>query len=125
MTLESDFYAVLAANSSLTAIVGDQIWPSHASDGATAPFVVYGPVFHEAIYALGGAGDLSRARMQVDCYAEDPDVAASIALAVIAALPESGRPIHRAGHTNQDLGLEEGTRLFRRMVEFSLFHRTS
>lgn len=125
MSLESDLYTKLSAAAGLTAIVGDQIWPSHAAEGATAPYLAYGSIFHEGRYTLDGEDAGSRARMQFDCYAEDPDTALAMALAVIEAIPESGKPIHRAAHSIQDLGLEPGTRLFRRMVEMSIFHRST
>jgi hypothetical protein len=125
MSLESDLYAELSGDAGLTTLVGESIYPSHVSEGTATPFVVYSTVFHEGIYHLDGDTDLTRARMQVDCYAEDPDTASSIALAVIAAIPETGRPIHRSAHSNRDLGLDPDTRLFRRMLEFSIFHRSS
>lgn len=125
MSFESDFYAKLIAASGLTALVSEQIVPSDASQGASAPYVVYTPIFNDARYDLDGEGDMARVRVQVDCYAEKPDDAAAIALAVIAAIPQTGWPVHRAGHVNQDLGLEPGTRLYRRMVEMVVFHRTS
>lgn len=130
MSLESDLYAELSGDAGLTALVGVRIWPSVASEGTSTPYVVYAPIFHEGIYGLDGeATNQSRARVQIDCYSEDPDEAAAIARAVIAAIPQSSsngaNPIHRAAHSNQDLGLEPGTRLFRRMLEFSIFHRSA
>ena len=125
MTFESDLYAELSSDAGVAALVSDRIWPSHASDGTARPYIVYSPVFHGGIYALEGDADLSQVRLQVDCYADDPDTAASVALAVIAAIPETGRPICRSAHSNQDLGIEPGTRLFRRLLEFSIFHRSS
>lgn len=122
MSLESDLYNHLISDATLTGFVGDRIWPSHASEGSASPFIVYNAVFHEGIYSLEGRANMSRARLQVDCYANDPDTAAEIAEAVIEAIPESGA-IHRAAHSNQDLGIEVGTRLFRRLLEFSIFHR--
>lgn len=121
MSFESDLYAELSGDVDLIALVSDRIYPSHAAEGTAFPFVVYTPIFNEAIYSLGGSGDMAKVRLQVDCYAENPDTAAEIARAVIAAIPESG-DLHRASHSNQDLGLEEDTRLFRRMIEFSIFH---
>jgi hypothetical protein len=124
MSLESDFYSVLSSASGLTTLVSDRIVPSHAGDGTSAPYVVYTTIFGEAIYSLSGAGEMSRVRMQVDCYAEDPDTAMAIALAVIDAVPETGA-LCRAAHSNQDLGMEADTRLYRRMVEMSIFRRSS
>lgn len=124
MSLETDFYAALAGAAGLVALVGDEIVPAHESAGAQSrKYVVYTVVFDETRYDLDGPTNLRKVRMQVDCYAEDPDTAMAIADAVIAAVPYTGWPLHRTAHHEQDLGLEEGTRLFRRMLEFSIFHR--
>ena len=122
MSFESDLYAVLSGAAGLTALVGARIVPSH-EPSPVAPYVVYTPVFGGNLYVLSGASDMERVRVQVDCYAEDTDTAAAIALAVIAAIPQTGS-FCRTGHSNQDLGLEENTRLYRRMCEFSIFRRT-
>lgn len=125
MTFESDLYSLLSSSSGLTNLVGDRIVPSHRIEGVGTPYLVYTVVQQTPFYYMeSGAGNMSRVLLQVDGYAEDPDTAALIALAVVAAIPQTGA-LHRADHTNRDLGMEEDTRLFRRMVEFSLFHRTS
>lgn len=123
MSFETDLYAALSGNAPLAALVSDRIGPSHAAEGVAPPYVVYTPIYNEARYDLEGATGVSKVRLQVDCYSEDVDQAAAIALAVIEAIPETGWPLHRTGHADQDLGLEPGTRFFRRLVEFSLFHR--
>jgi hypothetical protein len=123
VTFEADLYAALSGAAGLSALVGNRIGPSHEQT-PTAPYVVYTPIFGESFYTLSGASSMTRVRLQVDCYADHPDTSAAIAEAVIAAIPQSGA-LHRASHSNQDLGMEEDTRLFRRMVEFSLFHRSS
>jgi hypothetical protein len=123
MTFESDLYAALSGAAGLTALVGTRISPSHEQT-PTAPYVVYTPIFGESFYTLAGASSMTRVRLQVDCYADHPDTSAAIAEAVISAIPQSGA-LHRASHSNQGLGMEEDTRLFRRLVEFSIFHRSS
>lgn len=124
MTIESDFYSALIAHAALTALVGDEIVPSHASAGVEArEYVVYTPVFGEPRYDLDGDTGLTKVRLQVDCYSETADGAAAIARAVVGAVPQTGWPLHRTGHTEQDLGLEPETRLFRRLLEFSIFHK--
>lgn len=126
MSFESDLYSALGGNATLSNLVGGRIVPSHAGQGTAAPYVVYTPIFNDARYDLDGDTGVAKVRLQVDCYAEDPegaDQAAAIARAVIEALPETGWPLHRTAHSNQDLGLEAGTRLFRRLLEFSVFHR--
>jgi hypothetical protein len=125
VSFETDLYAELSSDAPLVALVGNEIVPSHASQGVSArEFVVYTPIFNEAKYDLDGDTGAARVRLQVDCYSETQDGAAEIARAVIAAIPETGWPLHRTGHSNQDLGLESETRLFRRLVEFSIHHRS-
>lgn len=122
MTFETDFYAVISV-SAVSSLVGGRIVPSHQSEGSASPYVVYTPIFNETRYSLDGPLDGRKVRVQVDCYAEDPDEAMAIAAAVVAAVPVTGWPLHRTAHTEQDLGLEPDTRLYRRMLEFSIFHR--
>lgn len=123
MSLETDFYAAISV-SAVSSLVGGRVTPSHMSEGALPPFVVYTPIFAEPRYDLEGQTTLTKGRIQVDCYAEDADTAMAIADAVIAAVPVTGWPLHRTGHTEQDLGMETDTRLFRRMLEFDIFHRS-
>ena len=123
MSFETDLYAELSGDAGLGALVGERISPSHQSEGSVAPYVVYTPIFDDTRYDLDGDTDLRKVRLQVDCYADDPDEAMAIADAVIAAIPVTGFPLHRTAHSEQDLGLEPDTRLFRRMLEFSIFHR--
>ena len=123
MSFESDLYSKLVAAAGLNAIVGSRISPSH-DEKPSSPYVVYTTVFGEAFYSLAGASTQTRTRVQIDCYAEDPDTAADIAREVISAIPESGA-LHRASHSNHDLGREVETSLYRRMVEMSIFHRSS
>lgn len=124
MSFESDLYAVLSGTAGLTALVSDRIVPSHAGDGTASPYVVYTLIFSDSFYSLGGASAMTRNRVQFDCYAEDQDSTMAIASALIAAVPETGA-LHRTSHSNQDLGMETDTRLYRRMVEMSIFHRSS
>lgn len=122
MSFETDFYAAISVPA-VSALVSGRISPSHQSEASAPPYVVYTPIFNETRYALEGPLDGRKVRVQVDCYAEDPDTAMAIAASVVAAIPVTGWPLHRTAHTEQDLGLEPDTRLFRRMLEFSIFHR--
>ena len=122
MSFETDFYAAISV-SAVASLVGGRISPSHQSEGSVPPYVVYTPIFNETRYDLDGPLNARKVRVQVDCYAEDPDSVMAIAAAVVAAVPVTGWPLHRTAHTEQDLGLEPDTRLFRRMLEFSIFHR--
>jgi hypothetical protein len=122
VSFESDFYSTIAV-AGVTTLVGTEIWPSHASEGASSPYITYTTVYDEPFYSIDGESNVTRVRVQVDCYSEDVDQAASISRAVINSIPESGT-LCRVRHTNQDMGLETETRLFRRMVEFTIFYRS-
>jgi hypothetical protein len=125
MTFEADLYAALSGAAGLTALVGTEIHPSHAIDGVSSrTYIVYTPVTAEPLYSLAGAGTMTRVRLQVDCYAEDQDMCMNVALAVVDAIPQTGA-LCRGAHSNQDFGLDEEVRLFRRIVEFSIFHRST
>lgn len=124
MTFEADFYSTLSGHAGLTAIVSNRIVPAH-EDQPAAPYVVYTVIFTDTFYTLAGSSSTTRARVQVDCYANDYDTTVASAAAVIAAIPQSGTPICRAAHYEQDLGIEPSTRLYRRLLEFSIFHRSS
>lgn len=123
---EIDFYEALMSDAALVALVGEEIYPVVALGKATPPYVVYGRIETGRRYSLDGFDtELERIRAEVNVYAERPDDAAAVARAVIVAVPTSGWPLHRTGHSNQDLGLEPATKLYRRMVELSIFHRST
>lgn len=124
MSFESDFRAALntgAAGVALAALVGENIVPSH-EERPSPPYVVYQTIHAAENYSLDGPTGLSRVRMQADVYAETQDEARLIATALAAAVPESGFPLHGICINEVDFGLEEGARLVRRMVEWSLVH---
>lgn len=121
MTFESDVYAAMIASSELTALIGDRLTPSHHSHGTQAPYAVYTTIFADGAYDLDGPTGLERVRLQVDCYAETADEARLVAEAVVASIPEEGWPVHGNCINNADFESELG--LYRRVVEFRLFHR--
>jgi hypothetical protein len=126
MTFESELLALLQAQSSLTDLVADRVFPVHELGGTPPgrPYVAYLVVFAEPRNTLDGPGDISKVRLQVDCYADDFDTAAALGRALQAAIPSAGGTLHGLCiNAGQDF-FESDVRLYRRMLEFSLFHRT-
>lgn len=127
MSFESDLYGILSGHSGLTALVpGDRIQPGYAAQGIDAPFVIYNRIFSEPVSGLDGfTSGLERVRVQVDCYAGTFDEAIAIAAQARAAIQaETGTRNIRGICMNEMDFYEEDTHLFRRMLEFALFHRT-
>ena len=126
MSFEADFYAALVADATLVAVVANRVYPELAPQAPTAPFVVFTRVFTEPKNSLDGfATNLEKIRVQVDCYAVAFDDLIALSAAVAAAVPDDGTwPVHGLLINEVDFGLEENTRLLRRMLEFSVFHRS-
>lgn len=123
---EIDFYGALTADANLIALVGEEIYPVVSIGAAVPPYVVYGRSGTDRRYSLDGFDTtLEKVLAEVLCCAETVDSAAALARALIEAVPTTGWPLHRTGHENQDLGLDPATRLYRRRVTLSIFHRTS
>lgn len=127
MSFESDFNTTLLDFSGLTNLVSvDNIQPGFAAEGIGRPFVVWTRVFSEPQSGLDGfTSGLERVRVQVDCYAESFDSVIAIASQVRAAVDAvDGDNNLRGVCINEMDDFEEDTRLYRRMVEFSVFHRS-
>ena len=118
------FFALVGNASGVAAVIGDRFYPGLAPQGVTRPYCVYTRVASDPQNSLGGfTGNLERVRVQVDCYAETFDSAVAIAAAVRAAVDAGGTGIKGVCINEQD-AYENDPRLFRRMVEFSVFHRS-
>lgn len=123
MSNESAFRTLLAS-AAVTALVSDRIFPVLAEQSCTRPYIVYSRASSDPQNSLGGfTAALERIRWQVDCYAETFDSAIAIAAAVRAAVAAGGSGIQGICINELDF-FEDDTRLFRRLVEFSVFHRS-
>lgn len=125
MSFESEWYGLLIAAQPLTAIVPEiKMTPVHFTEGVQPPYMTWQRIFTEPRNSLeGNESGANRIRLQVDCYAADFDTVMDMATALRAAVPASGGTLHGICINEFDSGLEEQTRLFRRVVEFSLFHK--
>lgn len=125
MSFETEWYSMLNV-AGVTALVGDRIIPVHEAEGTSAPYVAWQRIATNPANVLEGTTPLSnRVRVQVDCYAEDFDSSIELAAAVRAAVPGYGGTLHGLCINEFDLGFEVQARLFRRVLEFSMFHRSA
>jgi hypothetical protein len=86
-TPQQDLYALLSNASAVTAFVGTRITPEVGSQNTAMPYITYnGPdtVNLNAIDTNVKIG--ANSRIQINCYADDPDTAVAIGDAVEAAL---------------------------------------
>jgi hypothetical protein len=132
--IDAGIYALLVADTSVHALVGDRIYAvAGPDDAAQMPYVVYSFVGGSNEQTLRGGG-VSRQRVQVDAYAiqsancADPaGTAAAIRTAVIRALDGWQSVLSDATVLNTNL-LNPGTdfcteqRIFRCMCEFYVLY---
>lgn len=90
MSIETQLYSTLAANSGVTSLVGTRIYPNKAPDSAQRPCISYMVVSGTRINTLPGTGDAVKKRIQVSCHADLYSAAKSVANAVMAALEGDG-----------------------------------
>lgn len=96
MTAEADFYAVLAGDAALAALVSDRIYPLAIAQGTPLPAVAYARTDTAYENTLGGSVALSRVRFAVQAWGEQVTDVEAIGDAIVAALaavsvPPEGR----------------------------------
>ena len=104
MSAEIAIYAVLAADSGVTDLVGTRIYPVRALRGASLPYITYQRISTVRRHPLDRPTDLADARVQVDCWAGSYAEAKTLAAAVRSAL--AGYRGTAGGVTVQWMGLE-------------------
>ena len=109
----------------VTAIAGDRIYPLLAPPDVARPYVVWQRIASEPQVSLAGfTSGLERIRVQIDCYADTPDAVFALAAAVRAAVQAATGPV-RGITVNETDFFEDDTRLYRRAVDVSVFHRSA
>lgn len=83
--IESTIYAKLTGETSLTALVGTNIFPVAASENAELPLVIYS-VQTELNRHLNGVCDLKNSTVTIDAYAINADTVLAVGAAVYTAL---------------------------------------
>ena len=89
-----------------------------AIQGTLPPYIVWTLVASSINNNLGGASNAQNARVQVDCYAATPILRRAIGDAVEAAMAAAS---FSNVELNQAASFENETRLFRLMLEYSIW----
>lgn len=84
--LRPALFSYLTADSSIAALVGTRVYPVKAPEDETRALIVYSRISGIGDHTLRGVGGLARPRLQIDCWAPTPDVAAQLARLVKARL---------------------------------------
>lgn len=107
----------------LSGVAGGRIYPLVAPQPATTPYVVYTRVSStlENVLAGNGTPPIDNTRFQVDCYSKTYSEALTVASAVQAAmLGWSERNVQ----ISSSALYEDDVKLFRFMMDFSVWHTT-
>lgn len=88
MSAEEAVRAVLLADPTVAALVGDRVYPMHLPQTCVLPAIVYQRISTVGSIDLGGDTGLSRIRLQVTHWAEGFDAARALARATVGD-PES------------------------------------
>lgn len=126
--IESDLRTFLLAQPAVSALIVDRLYPARLPQGVTLPAVTYQRIAGNSEISHDGPGDLARARIQIDCWADSYATMVSLAKAIRAALsgyrgPMGGNPATNARVINVLDLPEPEPALWRRMVEIILYHR--
>lgn len=110
MSVETDFRALLAARTQLTALVSTRIALNAVPEGSAVPLVVFA-VTHDRLLDLNNALLADRCSISVQCWADTAVAADAVADEVITAV--AGAPtargacvVDRAGTFDAELGLD-------------------
>lgn len=76
----------LLGDSAVAAIAGSRMYHVIASQGVTQPHIVFNRISGQGDHHMQGPSGLNRPRLQIDCWAQDADTAAALALAVKARI---------------------------------------
>lgn len=114
MSVETDFRALLAGHTPLSALVGARIALNAVPEGSAFPLVVFA-ASHDRQNGLDGALLYDNTTLDVQCWAETAAAADAVADAVIAAVAtapvlHSATVLSRATNFDPDLGAD-GTAL--------------
>ena len=124
MAFKDDCFALLNV-AGVTAIAGAKLYPVIAPQGTAAPFVVWRRMGGDPLAVLSGAARTRQiVNVQVDCLAVDYDTAVTLDDAVRTAIHTGSAALKGTARPPVDL-FEQEARLFRVVVEATLFHRST
>lgn len=124
--LEDELFRMVTADTDLSALIGTRFWPEGYTDRITTPlqlpYVIRRQITATFPYEHGGKIPLHSVLFQFDCYADRPDSARSVAVALQAALDSWSSPqISRAFIRDDQAGFEDDTRLYFRSVDAEIW----
>jgi hypothetical protein len=126
MTIESDLKAHLQAASAISAIVDDRITPLVREEGSSSDSVTYSIIAGDPMPNLDGSdSSLANYRVQIDSWSRNHSTVMSLAAAISARMgiaADTFRAVKLPTHLDD---FEFQTKLYRRMLEFSVWHRSS
>jgi len=126
MGFEADLVAHLRADSALVTLVGERITPVIRQQSSVRPALVYTLIFGDAQTDLDGDdGDLLQLRVQLDAWATTYADAAQIAERVRLRMQTAASTIKAVPLNTGTADFEPSTKLYRVLMEFSCWYRTS
>lgn len=124
--MEAHLIALLLADPALAALVGGRIRPLRRMQGADLPAITLRRIGGAPIHTHAGPADLSRARLQIDIWAEflaDALAVRDAAAAILDAAADPAGPIRAALRRDaRDLSEAEGT-LVRLSLDYHIWHQ--
>jgi hypothetical protein len=69
--IEEALYSVLAADETVSGLVGTRIYPLSIPDNAAMPAVVYQRISGAALLTMDGAHSMTHARFQLNCWSDE------------------------------------------------------
>jgi len=119
MSAETELYAVLAAASGLTALVGTRIYPDILPEDHQLPAVVYTRTGTQPVLTVHGGSFGDFTDLQINAWAKTRASAAAVAEQIEAALVAAKFP-----KTNRISGIDEDLSLFVESISSTWFVAT-
>lgn len=126
--IEDKILAVLAADSTVTAITSTRLYVGILPQSPTYPAITIQPITYNPDNTVTGPGDLQWDRLQIDCWGET--YASADALYRIAVEALNGKQFsgtgYRIGSCNVQIGggydYEESTRIYTRRFDIGVWY---
>jgi hypothetical protein len=122
VSFEAALKSHLQADATLAALVADRIHPVIRPQEGVLPAVTYQVVSLDQVSALGGRSDtLRNIRLQVDCWGKAHSDVLSVESAVRARMDTAATSFRSVLSPGGLDDYEPDTKLYRRMLEFSVW----
>lgn len=116
MSLKSDLYSHLKADSGVSALVGTRVYPMKAPQNVVKPYITYQAISDNSDQCLGGSTFQRVTRFQVDCWSTTYSEADAIKEAVLSSLTG-----FKSSHSVSAMDdYEPDTGLYRQLIDFKL-----